>query len=86
MSVYYGNKDWMDKDHAIKVNEQLGLGLDIQIIEGSGHQIIFERPVELAKRITLSQCFDFFINDVDLKENVKKYDIMDSTKYIEYDN
>ena len=82
ISIYYGAEDWMDKDHSKKINEDLGLGLDIQIIPNCGHQLIFQIPVEISKRITWAECLDFFECEIDVKRNIQIYDIMKDTKYL----
>ena len=35
--VMYGDSDWMDSEHSMKVNRELELGCEMVLIEGAGH-------------------------------------------------
>lgn len=51
LRVYYGENDWMDSKHSIKVNEELKCGISIEIVSDCGHQIQLQKPFETAKLI-----------------------------------
>lgn len=49
--VLYGEKDWMDYRHAIQINNELNINVEIDFISNCDHQIIFQNPKGLAQRL-----------------------------------
>lgn len=49
LRVFYGEKDWMDKEAAMKECKERGLNVNFHVIKDCGHQIVFQNPVEVAK-------------------------------------
>ena len=60
-TIWYGDKDWMDRDHSLEQLKSKGLEnvIRYQIIEKSGHQIVFNNPLEIAKKITEDYNFEW---------------------------
>lgn len=51
IKIFFGDVDWMDTEHAVQVNKELGLDLEIDIIRDCGHQMLFENPAGVCKYI-----------------------------------
>jgi len=49
--VIYGEKDWMDFNHSLKVNREMNLHLEITFIPDCDHQIILQNPRGLADKM-----------------------------------
>jgi pimeloyl-ACP methyl ester carboxylesterase len=60
-TMWFGDKDWMDNEAAKKEMDNLGLDqvVKYEIIPKSGHQIVFNNPVEIAKKITEDYKFEW---------------------------
>lgn len=81
LTVVYGETDWMDKDHSRKISEERELGLDIRILPGCGHQIIFQNPEGLAELICEQAGMSFEPVVVDTEDIISTRKILEGTKF-----
>lgn len=80
IEVIYGQNDWMDKEHSQEEMNKFGLADKFQmtysIINDCGHQIIFQQPAEIAKKIVEGLGLQFEEKEVenllDENHNIKK--------------
>lgn len=57
--VLYGEKDWMDFNHSLKINKEWKLGTHIAFINDCDHQIILQNPKGLVERMVKDLKEDF---------------------------
>ena len=60
-TIWYGNRDWMDREDCHKKVTELGLQdlVKYEIISPSSHQIVFNQPVQVAQKIAVDLGIDF---------------------------
>lgn len=57
--IYYGDADWMDRDHSLQQIQKYGLKINYEVIEGAGHQMTLQAPITLCRKIVESCGFEF---------------------------
>jgi hypothetical protein len=75
--VFFGDKDWMDKERTSKKINELNLDIEVDIIKNCEHQINFQQPLYTAKFIVLNRDSSSVLNDLDTPEQmnyIKKRD------------
>lgn len=58
-TIFYGETDWMDRDHTKEVLNKNGYQLDFRVIPDCGHQIVFQNPIGVARMMIEDLGFDF---------------------------
>lgn len=75
--VFYGDIDWMDKERAMKMVKNLGIEVDIDIIDNCEHQINYQKPLYVSKIVIENRDRTMVMNDLDTfeqEEYIKKRD------------
>ena len=81
VSVFYGDNDWMDKDHSVEESIKRDLQIDFQFLPECGHQIVFQRPLLLARVIAEKMGKDFIPVHVNSQQNIQRFGIFDDTEF-----
>ena len=85
IEVLFGDKDWMDKEKTQRMIEELGLDVDVEILENCEHQINYQQPLFVAKKIVLSRDNTFVLNDLDTREQIDFMKKRDERGFVDKD-